>query len=195
MNETRVSLLIKIKDGSNAAAWQEFDAIYRPMLNRFARTYGASEADAEDVVQQCMSAIHAHIKHFDYDPAKGRFRGWLKTLVNNRIRNRFRKKNEEIARTRHFADLQAEHGDPEAVFEKIWMDEHLKHALKIVKREVEEKTFKAFVAYVIEEKPVDDVCKMLDLNQNQVHKAKYRLTRKLADVMASLTGEDGSESA
>lgn len=190
MNETRVSLLLRIKDDRDSNAWQEFDTIYRPMLYRFAKAYGAHDSDAEDVVQQCMGAIHAHIKEFEYDPSKGRFKGWLKTLVNNRMRNRFRKQKEEIARTQHFAGLQSPESNPESMFDKIWMDEHLKHALKVVRRDVEEKTFKAFVMYVIEEKPVEEVCTALDLNQNQVHKAKYRLTRKLAEVMATLTGED-----
>lgn len=190
MDTTRVSLLLRIKNREDGVAWREFDAIYRPMMRRFALTYGADATEAEDVVQHCMTAIHQHIDRFEYDPSKGRFKGWLKTLVNNRIRNLIRKRKERGARSGEFAAVPAgDDHDPEAIFEKIWMDEHLKHALKLVRKEVEEKTFNAFVDYVIHERPVEDICADHGLNPNQVHKSKYRLTRKLAEKMAILTGE------
>ncbi|MCB9851712.1 MAG: sigma-70 family RNA polymerase sigma factor [Phycisphaerales bacterium] len=190
MDTTRVSLLLRIRDRQDGVAWREFDAIYRPMLRKFAIAYGADAAEAEDVVQHCMTAIHEHIDQFEYDPSKGRFKGWLKTLVNNRIRNLLRKRRERVARSGEFAATAADDGhDPEAIFEKIWLDEHLRHALKLVSGEVEEKTFKAFVDYVIRERPVEDICADYGLNANQVHKSKYRLTKKLAEKMAILTGE------
>lgn len=191
MDTTRVSLLLRIKDRKDSVAWEEFDAIYRPMLKRFAQASGANSNEAEDIVQHCMTAIHEHIDRFDYDPAKGRFKGWLKTLVNNRIRNIIRKRKERIAMTAEFRAVPAgESHDPEAVFDKIWMDEHLRAALQLVSREVEEVTFKAFMAYVIQERPVEDVCEELGINANQVHKSKYRITKKLAEKMALLTGEN-----
>ncbi len=67
MNTTRISLLLRIKDLKDADAWAEFDAIYRPILSRFAAARGLQEADVDDVVQHCMTAIHAHIKAFEYD--------------------------------------------------------------------------------------------------------------------------------
>ena len=48
MAVTRASLLLRIRDPKDNAAWKEFDAIYRPMLQRFARTMGLGAADAED---------------------------------------------------------------------------------------------------------------------------------------------------
>jgi RNA polymerase sigma factor (sigma-70 family) len=186
MDVTRVSLLVRIKDGRDAAAWGEFDAIYRPMLYRFALAYGAGQAEAEDVVQHCMTAIHEHISGFEYDPKKGRFKGWLRTLVNNRIRNLLRGRRDRIAESGEFAALAARDAPPEDIFEKVWMDEHLKHSLIQVKQEVEEKTFKAFQYYVIEERSVEDICSELDMTPNQVHKCKYRLTKKLSDKMALL---------
>ena len=34
MNTTRASLLARLKDLDNTVAWQEFDGLYRPMLQR-----------------------------------------------------------------------------------------------------------------------------------------------------------------
>lgn len=190
METTRASLLLRLRDRRDQSAWAEFDQIYRPMLYRFAVARGLGHAQAEDVVQQCMASINDHIDGFEYDPKKGRFKGWLRTMVNNRIRNLLRDRKEFFAESGVFRDRAAGGPSPDELFDQIWMDEHLKHALRLVRDEVEEKTFQTFYLYVIEERPVEDICKALDVNANQVHKAKYRLTKRLAERMAELTGEE-----
>lgn len=187
MQTTRASLLLRIKDRRDHTAWEEFDHIYRPMLYRFALMRGLDHAEAEDVVQHCMAAIGQHIDGFEYDPKKGRFKGWLRTLVNNRVRNFLRDRRERNAESQVFRAAEARDASPEELFDQVWMDEHLKHALRLVRSEVEEVTFRTFHLYVIEERPVEDVCKELGVNANQVHKAKYRITRRLAERMAELT--------
>ncbi|MBX3395078.1 MAG: sigma-70 family RNA polymerase sigma factor [Phycisphaerae bacterium] len=192
MNTTRASLLIRIRNRQDSSAWQEFDTIYRPMLRRFATLSGANSTEAEDVVQHCMIAVHQHISTFEYDQTRGRFKGWLKTLVNNRIRNLFRDRRERAADSVEFKVLSDKGGSPEELFDKVWMDEHLRYALHQVRQEVEEKTFRAFKLYVIDEMPVDEICRLLDVNANQVHKAKYRITLRLGEKMRELTDEGES---
>ena len=84
VDTTRPSLLIRIRNREDQAAWVTFDHIYRPMLYRFAQSRRLGHEDAEDVVQHCMSAIQEHIGRFDYDPDRGRFKAWLRTMVDNR---------------------------------------------------------------------------------------------------------------
>lgn len=189
MNTTRASLLIRIRNRQDSSAWQEFDTIYRPMLYRFATLSGANPTEAEDVVQHCMTAVHQHISTFEYDKTRGRFKGWLKTLVNNRIRNLFRDRRERPADSVEFKALSARDDSPEELFDKVWMDEHLRYALQQVRQEVEEKTFRAFKLYVIDERPVEEICTLLEMNANQVHKAKYRITLRLSEKMRELTDE------
>jgi RNA polymerase sigma factor (sigma-70 family) len=191
MHTTRASLLLRIRNRDDGAAWREFDAIYRPMLHRFASASGANATEAEDIVQHCMSAVHQHISSFEYDKAKGRFKGWLKTLVANKVRNFFRDRHEKNADSMDFRALKAKDASPEDLFDKIWMDEHLKYALKLVKEEVEPQTFQAFQYYVIEERSVAEICQLLGINENQVHKAKYRITKRLSERMRMLT--EGAE--
>lgn len=190
MQTTRASLLVRIKDRRNSAAWGEFDAIYRPMLHRFAIMRGLDDASAEDVVQQCMTAIHNHIEGFDYDPSKGRFKGWLRTLVNNRIRNLARDRHDRPAESQDFKQDQAREPSPEEAFDHIWMEEHLKHALRLVRDEVDQQTFTAFQRYVMEEQPVEATCKEVGVTANQLYKIKWRVTQKLGEKMKELLGEE-----
>ncbi len=186
MRTTRASLILRIRDRRDATAWREFDAIYRPMLYRFATMRGLDHAGAEDVVQHCMIAIQEHIVRFDYDPKKGRFKGWLKTMVNNRVRNLLRDRHEQPAESQDFKRDQQREQSPEDVFEKLWVDEHLKHCLRLVREEVEPATFTAFQRYVIEEQPVEKVCEELEMTANQVYKIKWRVTQKLGERMKEL---------
>jgi len=179
-------LLLRIRDRSDAGAWRTFDAIYRPMLHRFARSCGLSEADAEDVTQHCLTAIYDHIGEFSYDPRKGKFKSWLKTIVNHRISDLKRRRREQQAQTRDFQELQHSDPTPEEVFEKVWSEEHLAHCLRVLRTEVEERTFQAFQYYVLEEWPIEKVCAELGLKPNNVYTIKWRLTEQVASKMKEL---------
>lgn len=191
MDTTRASLLLRIRDREDSAAWEAFDAIYRPMLCRFARSRGLGEADTEDVVQQCMASIQAHIEGFDYDPDKGRFKSWLRTMVNNRIRNLLRDRREKQADTREFENVLDPTDTPEEAFERLWMQQHLWHCLRQIQAEVEQTTFKAYQYYVIEQRPIGEVCGELNLTTNQVYTIKWRLTEKVSAKMKELL--DGAD--
>ncbi|MFH1417663.1 MAG: sigma-70 family RNA polymerase sigma factor [Planctomycetota bacterium] len=186
METTRASLLVRIKDRHDTEAWRMFDAIYRPMLYRFSVSRGLDHAQAEDVVQQCMVAVNSHINSFEYDPRKGRFKGWLRTMVNNRIRNLARDRHEQLAESQDFRRGQQCEQSPEELFDKLWMDEHLKHCLLMIREEVEDATFRAFSCYVIEEQPVEKVCEELGITANRLYKIKWRLTQKLSEKMKEL---------
>ncbi len=191
MDTTRPSLLLRIRDRGDAAAWRLFDALYRPMLERFARARGLSAGEAEDVAQHCLAQIADHIGEFTYNPAQGRFKGWLRTLVNNRIRNLIRDRHEHQGESRDFQAPQTREATPEAEFERIWLEEHLWHCLRELQAEVEDRTYRAYVAYVIEQQPIEVVCAALDLTPQNVYTIKWRLTERVAARMRELV--DGLE--
>jgi RNA polymerase sigma-70 factor (ECF subfamily) len=189
VDTTRPSLLLRIRDRSDTDAWRTFDAIYRPMLQRFARARGLDQDAAEDVTQQCLAAIYDHIGEFNYDPSKGRFKSWLRTLVNNRVRDLLRVQRDRQGDTGAFRQAQQREDSPEDVFEQIWMEEHLGHCLRELRCEVEETTFKAFWDYVMEEQPIEHVCAALNLKPNNVYTIKWRLTERIAAKMKELVDD------
>ncbi len=191
MDTTRPSLLLRIRDRADAEAWQTFDDLYRPMLERFARSRGLAADDAEDVAQQCLTAVADNIADFTYDPAKGRFKSWLRTLVNNRVRNLLRDRHEQQGAAAVFDAAQQRETSPDAAFDQIWMEEHLWHCLRELRSEVDETTYLAFQHYVIEQWPVERVCTTLGLSSSNVYTIKWRLTERVAAKMSELL--DGTE--
>ena len=186
MDTTRASLLLRIRDRSDTVAWRQFDTIYRPMLMRFAKSRGLDHAGAEDVTQHCMAAVSKYIDRFDYDPRKGRFKDWLRTLIHNRICDVHRRPAERPAPSGVLAAVQADEASPEELFDRIWREEHLKQCLRLVRSDVEASTIRAFEMYALEQRPIEEVCRSLDMTANQVHAIKSRLTKKLRATMKGL---------
>jgi RNA polymerase sigma-70 factor (ECF subfamily) len=187
---TNPDLLRSIKNRGNDRAWSEFDALYRPMLRRFAQARGLSPEDAEDVVQFCMASICTHIEQFTYDPARGRFKSWLRTMVNNRCRDLLRARRPPAVDLGAAGEIPAVETPPEDAFHKIWIDEHINHALRMIRSEVDETTFNAFQAYVLDGRPVEQVCREHTVSPDHLYKVKWRLTRRLRQVMRDLTGDE-----
>ncbi len=190
METTRPSLLIRVRNRQDQAAWEEFDGLYRPMLHHFALARGLNPTEAEEIAQQCMTAVCEHIAGFEYDPGKGRFKGWLKTLVSNRIKNMLRGRHQQQAESQDFKRPQEREESPDDIFDQCWRQEHLKHCLRLIRTEVEETTFQAFVAYVMKEEPIERVCAELKMTANQVHAIKSRMIKRLRERMIELLGEE-----
>jgi RNA polymerase sigma-70 factor (ECF subfamily) len=187
---TRPSLLLRLRNRDDHYAWVEFDTIYRPMLLRFGRGMGLDESNAEEVVQNCMAAILKHIGSFEYDPSRGRFKSWLRTMVNNRIRNVFRDRHERQAATHEFNRADSAQVAPEELFDRLWRQEHVRYCLELVKSEVNGTTYQVFVATVIEERPVAETCQQFDVTPNNIRVIKARMTARLRARMGELLGSE-----
>ena len=184
MNETRASLLIRIKDPDASEAWSEFHELYAPLIYRYARKRGLSREDADDVRSECYRAIVQQIGDFEYDYAKGRFKAWLRTMVDRRAIDLFRKKREQQANTGVLRQVEAEQSSPEEIWETEWKNRHLKHCVEQLRSEVSESTFQAFSIVVIQGRPVEEACDELGMNANQVYKAKARMLHRVREKMA-----------
>lgn len=190
MDTTRSSLLLRVRNHADSSAWAQFDQIYRPFLMRFVLSRGICATDAEDVVQQCMEAVSRHIENFDYDPTKGRFKAWLRTITTNKIINILRRERAELpADGAAFSRSQSRETSPEELFDQVWRAEHLRHCLELIKGEVEVQTYQAFCALMLEDKSVDQVCEQFGMTPGQVHLIKYRMVRRLRERMIEICGE------
>lgn len=190
MRTTRASLLVRIKDPNAAEAWSEFHELYAPLIYGYARRRGLNRDEADDVRSECYKAIVQQIRTFDYDHAKGGFKAWLRTMVDRRVIDLFRKKRERQANTGDFQQLEAGHPSPAEVWELEWKNQHLKHCVELLRSEVSQTTFQIFSMVVVQGRPVAEACDELGLSANQVYKARARMLRRVREKLAEFGCEN-----
>src|SRR5438105_695845 len=52
ISDTRLSLLMRVRDLADGVSWREFHAIYHPLICGYLRSLGLKEHDANDLTQE-----------------------------------------------------------------------------------------------------------------------------------------------
>jgi len=184
MPRTRTSLLSRIKDPDDSLSWEEFDRVYRPLLLQYAFSRGLDREEAEEVAQQCMVAVSSGIRGFQ---RRVTFRGWLRGMIDHKVSDQLRKHPREVgARTTDFDREQATEDSPVLMWEKQWNRTHLLYCLNQVRMEIAPMTYQAFDLYVLQERPVKEICERLRMTPNQVYVAKSRVLARLKERWGEL---------
>ena len=184
---TRGSLLAKIRDLGNDAAWKEFCDSYGGLVRRLALKAGLREDESDDVVEEVFVSVTRNIGGFEYDPAQCSFKHWLSQVVRWRIQDQFDKRlpidcaarpDPELGESRS-ADQQesAVESELEAVWEAEWRQHLIEAAAARVKKQISAKQFQIFFLHVLKEMPVAEVIQRLKVTRTQVYLAKLRVGR------------------
>src|SRR5204862_7816569 len=89
--KTRPTLLSKVRRGDEDG-WSRFYALYEDFIYSAGRGAGLSNEESKDVVQEAMITVRNYIGNFVPDESRGRFRTWLRKIVQSRIADQYRKK-------------------------------------------------------------------------------------------------------
>jgi len=175
--ETRPTLLQRIRDLADDEAWREFHRLYAPLLYRYARARGLAHEDAEEVRDRCLEVITRKIGAFEYDKQKGGFKNWLRRMTENKVIDYLRKRRERLADSQEVRGVLDGQPSPAELWETHWQREHLKRCVRQVKCMVPERDYQVFCMLLFEEATVEEVRARFGLNNNQVYKAKSRVLR------------------
>jgi RNA polymerase sigma-70 factor (ECF subfamily) len=188
IDPTRASLLVRLRDPGDRAAWETFVRIYSPMVFRFALRSGLQEADAADVTQDVLQSVHRGADRFVYDPEKGTFRGWLKTVARTRIADHVaRRRRQPIGAGGTEMSLRlSEHADrhPDDQWEADYRQSLFEAAIEKIRGEFRESTFEAFWRCAVRGEEAAAVARDLGMSIGAVYIAKSRVTARLRDVIA-----------
>ena len=188
-DQTRASLLLRVRDSSDEEAWNEFYELYAPLLYRYARAQGLNHVDAEEIRSQCCEALVRQIPTFEYDRAKGGFKGWLRTMVARRVIDRLRKLREQQLDSADLRTLPNADAPVDEVWEQQWREQHLRFCVQSLRGQVTDDTWETFRLLVEEGLPVTEVCQRLDATPNQVYKARARMLTLVREKMHYLETE------
>ena len=186
---TSKTLLDKIASGDEIS-WDEFYLKYAPIVKALAQFKGLNAADADDVCQQVMMQFFKQSKTFKFDPDIARFRTYFGRIVNAKIINYFRRKeNKEILVDDVMPDIPV---DPEidAIYMSEWRKTLLIEAQQKLKERVAPETYQAYELYAIQNRPVKKVAEYLDCSENQVYQAKKRCFAMMREILLAMNEQD-----
>lgn len=168
--------------------------MYAPIITGFARRNGATSDQAEDLVQEVMRAFFAVTPEFSYDPARGRFRGYLKTCVWHKMSELHRKQGREMQVFSQFAT--ADDAAFEAAWNDVWETEKLQRALSAVRERYavnpeRQRTFLAFEMCALLDRPIVVVAAELGITEESVRAAKSRVSKTLREEFEALDEATG----
>lgn len=189
---TSLTLLHKLAvevTGGNEASWVRFFELYTPAIRRFVE-WNDHVHDPDDVVQEVYLKLVEIIRAGKYNPDKARFRTFLALLIRRQLITLYRQDQaRHVADRCSIDDLTEELSVPSDQREKIDLDwakakheaavEHVltKVAMKAQSRDI-------YRAYVIEERPVEDVAATFGVTPDIIYKVKNRVNKMIAAVEA-----------
>lgn len=188
---TATELLCGLHDSDNAAAWEEFDHRYRPILVGFLRRMGLNESDAADVAQETLTCFVRDYRAERYDRDQGRLRSWLVGIARFRLLDLRR----ETARRREFrgesamAGLSSPTTADDSQAESVWDEEERRVIFERAVSEMRQtarfsvRTIEAFDRVVLGREPVETVASQLGLTAQEIYNAKNRVVERLREIV------------
>jgi len=189
-------LLLLLSNPADPDCWNAFVERYAPKIYGWCRQRGLQEADAQDVTQEVLAQLVKKLRTFVYDPDKGSFRGWLKTLthhawcdyVESRQRAGVAGENHELLQ--YLETLEARQDFLQSLAETFDL-ELLSEAQARVRLQVSARDWKIFESLALEGRTGLQVAKELGMTVTAVLMAKSRVQKKLRKEVCRLDDPEG----
>jgi RNA polymerase sigma-70 factor, ECF subfamily len=189
------TLLDRVR-AADPVAWGRLIALYTPTVYGWCRRAGLQEADAEDVGQEVFRAVHRAINRFRREKPGDSFRGWLRVVTRNQIR--------DFARRKRGEPVPVGGSDAQRFLHQLPSDEQVeaataptpeesgglwRRALELVRAEFSERDWQAFWRVAVEGQAAGDVAADLHTTPNVVYLAKSRIRARLEEEFGELLDE------
>ena len=192
--ETPKSVLRRIadlRDGTDESAWERFAELYEPAIREFIRISSPAlqEADVDDVTQDVFARLVQAFRDGAYDPAKGKFRTYLSTIVRRILIDRARRLAVRFSPTRALslesaADAVAETPDAAVLADLNWRIARHQAAVAHVfaKSALGEQARRIYVMSKTEGLSPSEIARRLGNKPNAVRAVLSRVERMIAAV-------------
>src|SRR5262245_17766552 len=185
---TRASLLARLRDPGDEAAWREFVELYGPLVYGYARKQSLQDADAADLTQDVLLAVAGSVGRLDYDPRRGSFRNWLFTVVRNKLSNwraagvnRLRGSGD--SETHKLLEQCPVQPGEAAAWEADWEERLFAWACEQVRRDVADHTWQAFWRTALDGQSGKEVAAALGLTVTAVYRARSRVLARIKGLV------------
>jgi len=197
---TRRSLLSRLRDCDDQESWRDFFNTYWRLIYEVALKAKLSEAEAQEAVQETVISVAKQMPGFRYDPARGKFKGWLLQITRRRIADLVRKRMQvrgasggHPVETLNLEQIESVLDPAGCELEAIWAQEWEKHlfnaATANIKKQVKPEHYQLFDLYVVQQWSVRKITQTLGVSAGWVYLAKHRVSRLLKKEIDKLRVE------
>jgi RNA polymerase sigma-70 factor (ECF subfamily) len=187
---TTSTVLEKLRDYDEKTAWELLDRHFQGALVQFGARMGLTPADSQDAAQETLIAFAQAYREGNYDKEKGRLKHWLFGIAKRQClkvrhklsRQRERGQIEQREDSQPLEQIAAEGDALASLWEEEWRRMVYARALECVRTEVTPETFEIFQQVVFQGRSNDEVAASFGVDRAKVYDAKYRVTRRLAQL-------------
>ena len=188
--DTRESLLARLPDHADSAAWQEFAELYEPLIYGIGRRHGLQPNDANDLVQEVFTAVATSIERFEPNRAQGRFRTWLFRVARNHALIQLRKLARLPSATNDINSILSDEPDgSDREFDAAFRRRAFRWAARRVRESVKPTTWECFSRTAINGEPAQAVANDLGVDIGAVYLARSRVMARLRKMVENVSAE------
>ena len=197
--ETRDSLLIRVADARDQAAWEQFARIYRPVVYNVARMRGLQDADAQDVAQQVLVSVSKALPNWERRNESTRFRHWLCRMARNATINMLTRQPKDRAAGGdvNLVDIpeRSVDVDLDSQLDREYRRQLFRQAAEQVRSRADSITWQAFAMTMIDGLSITETAERLQRSEAVVYAARSRIMRRLKDAAQALEDESDERSS
>jgi RNA polymerase sigma-70 factor (ECF subfamily) len=185
---TRASLILRLQNAEDMAAWDEFAAIYRPVVFNVAISRGFQAADADNLVQEVFISVTSAVSKWLERDDRGSFRAWLLRIARNAAVDMITQKaTRSLGRDESEAQCQlANLPAPSELSTALDLEYErmvFHWAAEQVRESVAEHTWNAFWMTSIEEFSVEEAAAKLNTRPGNIYFARSRVMAKIKELV------------
>jgi RNA polymerase sigma-70 factor (ECF subfamily) len=186
MDSTPVSLLRRLARQADEGDWDRFVKLYTPLIYYWGRRAGLQVADAADLVQDVLTTLIRKLPEFHYDSGRS-FRSWLRTVTLNHWRDRHKRRATQPLGDGEAGLSGVATADGVELFTEEEYRQHVVgQALRLMREEFQETTWKACWEHAVAGRPAAEVAAELGLTVGAVYAAKFRAMARLRKELEGL---------
>ncbi len=166
--------------------------LYAPFIYGYFRKRGLQDADAADLTQISLCQVAVHVGSIEYIAGESSFRGWLFTIVRNKLRDFFDRPQHLAQGTgnssvqRMLENHPASEADEPAEWERAYQANLFAWAAEQIRPTILASTWEAFHMTAVEGKTGKEAAEELGLTVAAVYLARSRVMARLRALIREM---------
>lgn len=192
-DSTSRSLIVRLHD-NEMPAWHQLVELYSPLIFFWCKKLGLKPQDCEDLTQEVFRSLVSSISSFQKQNESDTFRGWLRTVTQNKVRDFFRQNQKRVAAVggseANYRLSQTPDDDddlPERDEDEL-REEHalFMRAIGLIREDFTDRTWNAFWEVSVNGLNATEAGELLGMNSGAVRVAKSRVLKRLRQQLGDV---------